>query len=110
MKHGDESTDVDTWSRSDFSRLTYNLQQGEGREFDKAKKIELIVRIDGQELIHMQLREPGLMAIISRPDDEGMQLEVVQEGGARLTDQHTPTGDNMSATIADWQAKALGID
>ena len=98
---------TDKWLPEDFSRMRYELQQGESKEFDRAKRIETIVKVDTIVVARLQLREPGILAVVSRPDSQGIDIEVVTPGGQRYTDLMVPGSGNMSSTIADWQEIAL---
>lgn len=90
-----------------FSRRRYELRQGPGKEFDKAARIEVIVRVDTQVVVRAQLREPGILAVVSRPDEDGIDIEMVEPGGQRYTDMAMPKSGNFTETIADWQEIAL---
>jgi hypothetical protein len=92
------------WGAGDFSRRSYGV---EGADLDKAKRISVVVKMDGEVLMNVQLREPGILAIVSRPDEQGMTLELVEPGGVRFTDYVTPKGDNRALPPTDWQIAAL---
>ncbi len=92
------------WTRDKFNRRRYVV---EGDSLDKAKRIELIVKVDGKVLVHMQAREPGILAFISKPSEQGFELDVVQANGARYTD--TASIGNPPEPVAEWQYEALGM-
>lgn len=93
------------WDHSKFNRRRYVV---EGDSLDKAKRIELIVRVDGKILVQMQAREPGLLAFVSKPADQGFEIDVVEATGERYTD-HASIG-NPPEPVEDWQFVALGLE
>lgn len=105
---------MEEWSRSDFNRRQYSVKQTKDKELDKARRIAVKITVDGRTLFDMQLREPGLLAIVSRPDDlEGFDIEIVQRNaqpnmGARYTDYRLPDGSQAPA-VEDWMFKVLGL-
>ena len=88
-----------------FSRRKYTV---EGEDLDKAKKIELIVKVDGKQIIHVQAREPGMVAFISRPLDQGFDIDMVEVDKKLYFDAAVP--EVSKEAVADWQFKALGIE
>lgn len=102
------------WTRDDFSRRQYVVRQSEDKELDKAKRIGVKITIDGRTFVDKQLREPGLFAIVSRPDDpEGFTIEIVERNtepgmGPRYSDIRAP-GTSVIMKVADWMWDALGI-
>lgn len=95
---------MSSWTRDRFNRRRYIV---EGDTLDKAKRIELIVKVDGKVLVQMQAREPGMLAFVSKPSDQGFELDVVEATGRRYTD-HSTIG-NPPEPVADWQFEAMGI-
>lgn len=91
---------------SDFNRRTYTV---EGPELEKARRIEIIIKIDGVEHVHLQAREPGIVAFVSRPQDQGFNIDIVQSGGRRYTDFMEPA-DMRNDVVLDWQILALGLE
>jgi hypothetical protein len=81
----------------------------EGEALDKARRIELHVLVDGKPLVRMQAREPGLLAFVSKPNEQGFDIEVVQPDKVRFTDERTHTG-MMTEPVEKWQLRALGFD
>lgn len=79
-----------------------------GADLDAARKIEVTVQVDGKTFIRAQLREPGLLAIVSAPDEQGIVVEWVEVAGPQYTDYRMPGGDALM--LAQWQLEALGID
>jgi hypothetical protein len=92
------------WTPDKFSRRRYVV---EGDTLDKAKRIELIVKVDGKPVVQMQAREPGMLAFVSKPADQGFEIDVVEAVGKRYIDHMAP-GDPPEA-VADWQYEALGM-
>ena len=93
------------WSDADFHRRHYIV---ESPDLDKAKRIELRIIVDGKVMVQTQAREPGIMAFVSKPKDNGFEIEIVEAGGARYTDIRTPAG-GQSEPLAPWQKEALGL-
>jgi hypothetical protein len=93
------------WTKQDFSRRHYQV---EGDTLDKARKIEVVVRVDGKTVVQVQAREPGILAFVSRPHDQGFDIEMVEARGVAFTDIRTISGD-MAEPVAGWQWDALGI-
>lgn len=94
------------WTPEDFHRRAYAV---ESPELDKARKIELRITVDGKTMVKMQAREPGIMAFVSRPTDNGFNIEIIEVGGVRYADHMTPAGE-MSPPLEAWQKAALGLD
>jgi hypothetical protein len=92
------------WSPEQFNRRRYVV---EGDSLDKAKRIELIVKVDGKMLVQMQAREPGMLSFVSKPTEQGFELDVVEATGQRYTD-HASIG-NAPEPVADWQFEAMGM-
>ncbi len=104
---------AEEWEASDFGRRGYYISddpsdKGKG-ELENAKRIAVIVTIDGKKYASLQAREPGMIAIVSRPDEEGIRIEVVSPEGVRFTDVMTPEGIREQET-EPWQKEALGFD
>lgn len=92
------------WTPDKFNRRRYVV---EGSDLDKARKIQVLVKVDGKVLVDMHLREPGILAIISRPQDQGFDVEIVEPTGKRFTDNAIPA--DSSDEVAAWQLEALGF-
>ena len=93
------------WTADQFGRRKYTV---EGDGLDKAKRISVTIHVDGKKFAELQVREPGLLAIVSRPDMQGIDIEIIEPGGARFVDQVTPSGGTTSA-LTPWQKEALGV-
>lgn len=92
------------WQPGDFSRRSYTI---EGEDLEKARTIKVQVTVDGRPIVNAQLREPGILAVISRPDAQGITIEMVEPGGARFTDYVLPNGNNQTLPAAPWQLSLL---
>jgi len=93
------------WRAGDFSRRHYTT---EGEALDKARSIRLIVEIDGKRFVQVQAREPGILAFVSRPDQQGFDLEIVEAKGIKFSDIRTIDG-NATEALAPWMLEALGL-
>jgi len=100
------SEDSKKWVPRDFSRRSYGI---EDTKLDSAKRISVTVKVDGKVVADVQLREPGMVAVVSRPDDQGFDIELVEPGGVRFTDFSTPDGERRTLAVTDWQLEALGL-
>ncbi len=94
------------WERHDFNRRRYTV---EGGELDTARRVELIVRVDGKTVCQVQAREPGILAFVSKPEEPGFDLEIVEATGVRYTDVRLPSGKSTE-DVAEWQWTALEIE
>jgi hypothetical protein len=88
-----------------FARRRYVV---EGDDLDKAKKIELIVKVDGKQLVHVQAREPGLVAFVSKPLEQGFEVDIVEVDKRHYFDRAVP--EVSAEGVADWQFAAMGIE
>lgn len=95
------------WTVDDFQARRYQVSQDQkNKELDKAQRIELSVKIDGRQFINMQLREPGMIAVVSRPDDpDGFNVEVVEPSRSQFIDLRVP--DTREVVLAEWHQLAL---
>jgi hypothetical protein len=93
------------WTPDKFGRRVYTI---EGDALDSAKRIRLRIEVDGKQICDMQIREPGIMAIISRPSEQGIDLEIIEPGGARFTDVETPDG-RRTLPLEAWQIEQLRL-
>lgn len=90
---------------SQYNRRRYTV---EGDALEKAKRITLIVEVDGKRYVHVEAREPGMVSFISRPDAPGFDIELIEATGRRYTDRAVPAGENDA--LAQWQIDALGLE
>ena len=91
------------WTRPDFSRRRYLV---EGEQLDKAKLIEVIVMIDGKQFSRVQAREPGIVAVVSKPRDQGFEIDMVEPSRGRFVDRAAPT---ELEEVQAWHFAALGM-
>ena len=89
----------------DYNRRQYVV---EGAALDTARRIELTVTVDGKQLVKIQAREPGLLAFVSKPSEQGFAIEVVEATGRRYVDSAVPGADPTA--LEPWQIAALGIE
>lgn len=97
--------DNERWKTSDLGRRAYYLEPDGSFE---GKRVEVLITVEGKTLARLQLREPGMVALVSKPDEEGIWLEVVSPGGIRYTDHQTPE-TVAEQQLPKWQADALGV-
>lgn len=95
------------WTPEHFSRRTYAAQSPDFAAVDP-RRIRLIVKVGRQVVADFQAREPGLLAFVSPPDDDGFRMEVVEVAGIGYSDQIGPSGALIERP-ADWQLRALGL-
>lgn len=93
------------WQAGDFVRRRYVY---ESDALDNAKRIELRVLIDGKPVVQMQAREPGILAFVSKPNEQGFQIEVLQADKVRYTDVRGLDG-SLTEPVQDWHLEALGL-
>lgn len=97
---------MENWEPGDFNRRWYHYgQDPKQRELDRARRVSFKVAVDGKTLIDMELREPGLVALISRPDDDGFEIQIVEPGGKRFHDVAAVVASETS--ILPWQQQLL---
>ena len=92
------------WNREDFSRRRYVI---EGDTLDKAKLIEVIVLVDGKQLIRVQAREPGIVAMVSKPNDQGFEIDMIEPAKGRFVDRASPAEVDQ---VQAWHFAALGMN
>ncbi len=95
----------ESWKLKDFGRRAYYLKDEEDY---KDRRLEIVFKVDGKQIAQLQAREPGMVAMVSRPDEEGIRLEVISPGGVRYTDVLTPEGVEEQA-LMPWHKEALGV-
>lgn len=97
------------WDVNDFHRRWYHYDQDEKqKELDRARRVSFQVSADGRKLIDMELREPGIIALISRPDDDGFMVEVVEPGARKYNDVAVMA--QIDTSILPWQQQLLFED
>jgi hypothetical protein len=87
-----------------FCRRRYTV---EGADLDKAKSIEVTVKVNGKVMVQVAAREPGIVAMVSRPDDQGFEIDMVEPAKGNFIDAKLP-GDKDD-NVAPWQLEALGL-
>ena len=92
------------WQAEDFERRHYTI---EGSALDEARKVRLMVTVDGKTLVDVTGMEPGIVAFVSKPTDQGFDIELVS-GGA-LAKRIVPAGEQMWP-VSDWQKAALEVE
>src|SRR5688572_28475405 len=90
-----------------YVRRRYHLEDPDGT-LEKAKRIQLIVQVDGKKFIDVPLREPGMLAIVSKPNESGLDIEIVEPGTTRYTDVQTLEAVSEQRPT-EWQQLALGM-
>lgn len=97
------------FERGHFTRRRYVVG---GEDLDKAHRIGIVVLLDGKKLIEMQAREPGIIAVVSKPNAQGFDIEIVEvdgsQFGVRYTDYRMPNG-TFTEPVAEWQQLALEL-
>jgi len=92
-----------------FTRRRYTV---EGGDLDKAKRIGIVIHVDGRKIVEMQAREPGIVAVVSKPKDQGFDIEIVEcdrdQLGVRYTDYRFPNGAHTEP-VEPWQQLALEL-
>lgn len=97
------------WKASDFVRRAYYVQD-EGAPADKPPpKIEVIVKVDGAVFAQTVLTHPGLLAVVSKPTEDGFWIDRVEHaaGGPALVEADGVLSGTPA--IAAWQQLALEI-
>lgn len=98
------SDDNAEWEAKDLARKAYYV---EGDELNDGQ-VEILVRIKGKLFAQLTFGEPGLVAIVSRPNENGIHIESVRPGGVRYTDVKTPQA-TAEQQLLPWQREALGV-
>jgi len=88
----------------EFRRRKYTV---EGADLDTAKRIELIVRVNGIDTVRVQAREPGMLSFVSRPNEQGFDIDIVEVASGNYTDVMQP--ELSGEGLAQWQLDALGV-
>jgi hypothetical protein len=106
-----ETEEGKVWSKDDFGRRGYYVadenEENQG-PVQLARKVELIVMIDGKQFSRQELQGAGLIAVVAKPDEGGVWVESVHKGGIRYTDHMSPeTVENQA--LRPWQIEALGL-
>lgn len=107
---------TEEWEPTNFARRGYYIEDDnqpdkktgkvEEGQLAKAKLMQCVFYIDGKKYAQLEVREPGMIAILSRPDEEGIRLEVIQPGGVRFTDYMTPE-ETAAQKLLRWHTDAI---
>jgi hypothetical protein len=92
------------WEADDFRRRHYTV---EGPALDEARKVRLLVTVDGKTLVDVTGMEPGIIAFVSKPTDQGFDIDIVEAG--ELQGRILPVGEAMWP-LAEWQKAALEVE
>ncbi len=98
-------TEGKDWQSENFNRRKYTI---EGTDLDSARRIQVVIQLDGKTIAQLQAREPGILAIVSQPKEQGFDIEIVEPGGVRYTDYSVPVGQERGE-ISSWQKDALDL-
>lgn len=93
------------WTDKHFRQRAITVS---GPGLANAQSIEVILRVDGKTVAHLQAREPGMVAVVSRAVDEDIAVVVVQPMGVAYTDADMP-GDGHPQAPERWVLEALGL-
>ncbi len=91
------------WKQGDFTRRCYGY---ESDSLDKAKLIEVIIKVDGKVIVQVQAREPGMIAVISKPDAQGIEVDMIEAARGRYIDRAVP---DQSGLPQPWHFEAMGM-
>lgn len=91
------------WTRKDMKQRLYVV---EGEALDTAESCSVQVIVNGKKFINMTLREPGVLAIISRPDEQGIRVVSVEPAGVKFDDRIMPASE-QGDVIDEWAQLAL---
>ena len=97
----------DEWKPEHFEVKRYDIRPespGEGTDFDEGH-VTMVILVNGRETIRQHLRTPGLVALVSRPDSDGVEIHQIVPGGS-LADT---AGGEPRLPMTDWQRTALGV-
>lgn len=87
-----------------YGRRGYRVETEEGSP--EPKVVDIVVRVDGKDFARLVLTNPGLVAVIRKPNTTGFTIEVVRSDGVRYTDVPTPEAVDQQM-LTDWQRAAL---
>lgn len=95
------------WRPEHFAQRVYAAQ---GPALNEQSSIRLLVQVDGQTVANFEAREPGMLAFVSRPDDNGFAIVMIEPTGQRLTDYPNTLGQYTTPPPPDWALEALGLE
>jgi hypothetical protein len=94
-------------ARHDYQQRTYTLP-GDRLEQTARHRVQVTVTVDGRPFLVQELREPGMLAIVSRLDSPDLTVHQVEVKRVEFTDYRSPNADAEGPQeITDWQAVAL---
>lgn len=90
----------------DFSRRLYEVKDAQGRPVSDLKA-RVTIDIGGKVHTQVELRAPGLIAVVCSPEaPDVFAIEIVEKGGKRFTDMRLPA---EAGDVLPWQREALKI-
>ena len=90
--------------RKDFNQRSYRMPS---EHF--TGKTEVIIRTGNKVVSRMEVQNPGMVTVLSHPEEDGIEIVTVSPGGRRQVDLQTPEGESFDDRLQDWQAQALGL-
>jgi hypothetical protein len=89
---------------SKFGRRSYTVKDDGGQSIETLRA-KVTIEISGKTHTVVELRAPGMIAVLARPDSpDQFSIEIVESGGRRYTDFRLPP--EAGAPLA-WQEDAL---
>lgn len=89
---------------SRFGRRSYTVKDDGGQPIETLRA-KVTIEIGGKVHTAVELRAPGMIAVIARPDaPDQFTIEMVESGGRRFTDHRLPP--EAGSPLA-WQEDAL---
>jgi len=89
---------------ADYTRRVYTVKNDDSSPIARA---EVLVRIGGRVHTQTELRNPGMIALVCRPDaPHTFHVEIVEKSGQRFTDVRLP---DREVALLPWHRMALEI-
>lgn len=89
-----------------YQRRSYRIESPDFAE----RRVEIVMLVDGKQVVRLQARQPGLVAYVARPDGAGYDFELVERVGERVVDlapfEETDPPVSPEQPLA-WQRQAL---
>ena len=92
------------WTPAHFQQGEHYLEDPDLNE----QTVTVTVKVGGRTLIDMKAREPGILAIVSRPDEDGIRVYTVEAGAVRYVD--TQNGVVASDPPEPWALTLLDVE
>jgi hypothetical protein len=90
-----------------FGRRSYTVKDDGGQPVE-GLKAKVTIEIGGRVHTAVELRAPGLIAVVCRPDaPDTFTIEMVESGGRRFTDFRLPP---EAGAPTQWQVDAITGD